>query len=379
MSMRIEIAPEKIIWAAERGGFSVEKLLDSYPRAKKWIEQTEKPTFKQLEDFAKKVHVPFGFLFLKNNPNETIPVTFYRSNGIVIDNPPIEIKDLVNTLKKKQDWLRDYFIENNYESLSFVGSLKNFKDWSIEKASDSIRSELKIDKEWFKKTNKSQVFRFWIDLIESNRVFINSTGFVKHNKRPIPVDICKGFTLIDEYCPFIYINTNNLGGGRIFTLIHELVHIFVGNTIGIGYEPIHPSSVPLEKFCDAVAAELLVPNSQFINLWQDNKASLASKIRMLSNKFLVSQLVILKKAFDNNFIQASQFWDFYNSYVNSFSSPTNETGTGNYWNTKPYEVSRMFFNHVDNALKGGSILPIEAYKLTNMKGNTYKNFRNKGL
>ena len=113
------------------------------------------------------------------------------------------------------------------------------------------------------KTNKNSVFRFWIDLLERNRIFVNSTGFVKNNRRPIPVEICKGFTLIDEYCPFIYINTNNLGGGRIFTLIHELVHVFVGNSIGIGYEPIHPSSQPLEKFCDAVAAELLVPKHLF--------------------------------------------------------------------------------------------------------------------
>jgi Zn-dependent peptidase ImmA (M78 family) len=377
--MRIEIPPEKIIWAAERGGFSIEKLFDFYPRAKNWIEQTERPTFKQLEDFAKKVHVPFGFLFLKDNPDETVPVTFYRSNGLIIDNPPIEIKDLVSTLKKKQNWLRDYLIENNYESLSFIGLLKEFNDWSVDTASKRIRSELKIDEEWFKKTNKSQVFRFWIDLIESNRIFVSSTGFVKHNKRPVPVDICKGFTLIDEYCPFIYINTNNLGGGRIFTLIHELVHILVGNSIGIGYEPIHPSSVPLEKFCDAVAAELLVPNNQFIKLWKENKTSLTSKIRILSNKFLVSQLVILKKAFDNNFIQANQFWDFYNSYVNSFSSSTKDNVTGNYWNTKPYEVSRKFFNHVDRALKRGAILPTEAYRLTNMKGNTYENFRTKGL
>ena len=134
MSTRVEISPEKIIWAAERGGISLENLFSLYPRAEKWIEQTEKPTFKQLEEFSKKVHVPFGFLFLKKNPIEEMPITFYRSNGQVVENPPIVIKDLVNELKKKQDWLKDYMLENDYGPLKFIGLLENFKSIPIAKA-----------------------------------------------------------------------------------------------------------------------------------------------------------------------------------------------------------------------------------------------------
>nr|WP_298793078.1 ImmA/IrrE family metallo-endopeptidase [uncultured Allomuricauda sp.] len=377
MSTRIDISPEKIIWAAERGGVPMDKLFDIFPKAKKWIDQVESPTVKQLEDFSKKVHVPFGFLFLKTPPLEKLPITFYRSNGTPINNPTIEIKDLVNNLKRKQDWLRDYLIENKFDSIPFVGVLKDFSSISIESAAQQIRESLGFDKTWYENTKKNKVFRFWIDQLEKNRVFVISTGFVGNNKRPISVDICKGFTLVDNYCPFIYINTNNLGGGRIFTLLHELVHIYVGKSIGIGYEPIHPSSQPLEKFCDSVASEVLVPKDFFEVSWKSYKQSPYEKISMLSGQFHVSKLVIAKKALDSDFINSSQFWDFYNSYTNQFKDKKSDSG--NYWNSKPYEVSRKFYSYVDSALKSGSILPMEAYKLTNMKGNTFNNFRKKAF
>lgn len=373
MSTRIKISPEKLVWAAERGGLTVDSLSEIFPKAIEWIREESEPTVKQLENFAKKVHVPFGFLFLKNPPVEKLPITFYRSNGKVVENPSLVVKDLVNDLKRKQEWLKDFLVENNYEELDFIGSLKNFKKITPEKAAEKIRSELKINKTWYEETTKDSVFRYWIDKIESNRIFIVSTGFVKHNKRPVDVDVCKGFTLVDNYCPFIYINTNNLGGGRIFTLIHELVHVFVGNSIGIGYEPIEPSSKPLEKFCDLVASEILVPTSFFEISWHSYSGSYSDKCIALSKLYHVSQLVIIKKALDSKFISISDFWSFYNDYTSSFKGK--KSNGGNYWNSKPYEVSRKFYDYVNSALKQGKILPTQAYKLTNMKGKTYDNFK----
>ncbi len=372
MSIRINIPPEKLIWATERSGLTVDSLEDVYPKALNWIRNESLPTFNQLQDFAKKLHVPFGFLFLENTPEEKIPITFFRSNGDVVKNPPLVVKDLVSELKKKQDWLADYLNEQKIEELSFVGSLKDFSNIRIEDAANIIREALNIESSWFTNTNKSGVFRYLIDIIESNRIFVISSGFHKHNKRPIDVDICKGFTLINNLCPFIYINTNNLGGGRIFTLIHELVHVFVGNSIGISYEPIKPSSYPLEKFCDEVASEILVSTSLFEFSW-DYNITIQTNIHNLSSKFLVSKLVILKKAFDNSIIDKAQFWDLYNQYTKPFEK-FKKPG-GDYWNSKPYEVSRKFYTYVEGALKQGKILPSDAYRLTNMKGNTFNKFR----
>ncbi len=374
MSTRVKISPETLVWATERSGLNTDSLFEVYPKALDWIREESEPTVKQLESFAKKIHVPFGFLFLNKPPQEKLPITFYRSNGKVIENPPLVVKDLVNQIKSKQEWLKDFLIDNNYDVLDFIGSLKNFEKFDIVEGANIIRNALNLNETWYQETKKDKSFRYWIDEIEKNRIFIISTGFVGNNRRTVDVEVCKGFTLVDNICPFIYINTNNLGGGRIFTLIHELVHVFVGNSIGIGYNPIHPSSQPLEKFCDKVASEILVPSSFFNVSWNSNNDSFSDKVSRLAYQYHVSKLVIIKKALDSNFIQVSDFWEFYNYYTNI---PFKKTQGGQFWNSKPYEVSRKFYSFVDTALKQGKILPSNAYKLTNMKANTYENFKKK--
>ncbi len=372
MSTRVKISPETLLWAAERSGLNIDSLNDIYPKAIDWIREESEPTVKQLESFAKKIHVPFGFLFLKKPPKEKLPITFYRSNGEVVKNPPLVVKDLVNQIKSKQEWIKDFLIETNYEELDFVGSLKNFKKVNSVDAAEIIRKALGFNITWYQETKKSNVFRYWIDKIEKNRIFVISTGYVTNNRRNVDVEVCKGFTLVDGFCPFIYINTNNLGGGRIFTLIHELVHVLVGSSIGIGYEPIHPSSQPLERFCDSVASEILVPTTFFKVSWNSSNDSFDNKISKIAGQYHVSKLVIAKKALDSNFIEKSDFWSFYNSYTNI---PFKKKSGGDFWNSKPYEVSRKFYSYVDSALKQGKILPSNAYKLTNMKANTYEKFK----
>jgi Zn-dependent peptidase ImmA (M78 family) len=372
MSNKVKISPETLVWATERGGYTTDSLFDIFPKAIDWIKEESTPTVKQLENFAKKVHIPFGFLFLKQPPKEEIPIAFYRSNGQILTNTPLVIKDLVNSIKIKQEWLSDYFKENNYEELNFVGKLRNFTKISTIDGANLIREQFNINVDWYKETNTSQVFRYWIDTLEKNKVFVISTGYVGNNRRLVDVNVCKGFTLIDKMCPFIYINTNNKGGGKIFTLLHELVHIFIGNSIGLSYEPIHPSSEPLESFCDNVASELLVPQNRFNVLWNKIDGDNISKFTKIANIFCVSKLVIAKKALDSNYIKIAEFWTFYNFYTNI---PYKETKGGQYWNSKPYEVSRKFYNYVDTALSQNTILPSEAYKLTNMKGKTYDNFK----
>jgi Zn-dependent peptidase ImmA (M78 family) len=372
MSTRVKISPKNLVWATERSGLNIDNLFDVYPKAIDWIREESEPTVKQLESFAKKIHVPFGFLFLNKFPDEILPVIFYRSNGEIIENPPLVIKDLVNQIKAKQEWLKDNLIENDYDKLDFIGVLKEYEKIDSVEAAEIIRTSLKLNKTWYEETKKEKSFRYWIDKIEKNRIFVISTGYVSHNKRTVDVDVCKGFTLVDDICPFIYINTNNLGGGRIFTLIHELIHVFVGHSIGIGYNPIHPSSEPLEKFCDSVASEILVPNSFFKISWNSTTGSFSEKFSTIAKQYHVSKLVIAKKALDYNFIQESDFWTFYNFYTNI---PYKKTSGGDYWNSKPYEVSRKFYSYVDLALKQGKILPSNAYKLTNMKANTYEKFK----
>ena len=179
MSTRVKISPRTLVWATERSGLSIDSLFDVYPKALDWIREESEPTVKQLESFAKKIHVPFGFLFLNKLPEETLPLTFYRSNGQIIENPPLVIKDLVNQIKGKQEWLRDFLIENDYDKLEFIGSLRNYEKINAIEAAEIIRTALKLNQTWYEETKKDKSFRYWIDKIEENRIFIIQNHFQK--------------------------------------------------------------------------------------------------------------------------------------------------------------------------------------------------------
>ncbi|WP_449436527.1 hypothetical protein [Pedobacter steynii] len=76
MGAEININPTMLTWAIARAGYIVDDFLEKFPNVKKWIEQIKSPTVKQLEEFARRVHIPFGYLFLQEPPKEQIPFPF---------------------------------------------------------------------------------------------------------------------------------------------------------------------------------------------------------------------------------------------------------------------------------------------------------------
>ncbi len=80
---RINLSPDRYVWAIQRAGLTVDGYMDSHPRVALacWMDGTKAPTIKQLEDFAKSVHVPFGFLFLDSVPVERIPFPVFRGEA----------------------------------------------------------------------------------------------------------------------------------------------------------------------------------------------------------------------------------------------------------------------------------------------------------
>lgn len=68
MKNKIDINPDILTWAVKRAGYNVDDFIPVFPEFKDWLDKNKKPTFRQLQDFARKVHVPFGYLFLQQPP-----------------------------------------------------------------------------------------------------------------------------------------------------------------------------------------------------------------------------------------------------------------------------------------------------------------------
>ncbi|MEO1806080.1 MAG: hypothetical protein AAFU33_14775, partial [Bacteroidota bacterium] len=118
---RVDINKTLIEWAIIRDGHEITEFLDVNPNVKQWLTGEKKPTIKQLEDFSRKVHVPFGYLFLDEPPEEELTFPFFRTGIGATSEVSLNVYDIVQQVQKRQDWLSDYLQEEGHAPLEFVG------------------------------------------------------------------------------------------------------------------------------------------------------------------------------------------------------------------------------------------------------------------
>lgn len=370
MKTEITINPTLITWAITRAGFDVDKFLDNNPIIQKWIEEVKKPTVKQLENFAHKVHIPFGYLFLPEPPKETIPFPFFRTGNQQTDKVSLNVFDTIQILQRRQDWITEYLQDNEQEPLSFVGRF-NENATANEVVAD-IRNTLELQPNWACNfATWEETLAFITNKIEAIGVFINFNGIVENNThRPISVDECRGFVLVNPYAPFMFVNAADAKAAQLFTIIHELAHIWLGESAGFDNQNLMPADDPIEKLCDGIAAEFLVPASSLIDIWQDKPS-----IDYARRFFKVSPIVIGRRAMDLGLITKGEFFTFYKGYMDSFKQKKeNQKGGGDFYATARKRVSVTFASYVNQAVNQNKLLYRDAYKITGLKGDTYQKF-----
>ena len=370
MKTEITINPTLITWAITRAGFDVDTFLDNNPIIQKWIEEVKKPTVKQLENFAHKVHIPFGYLFLPEPPKETIPFPFFRTGNQQTDKVSLNVFDTIQILQRRQDWITEYLQDNEQESLSFVGRFN--ENATANEVVTDIRNTLELQPNWACNfATWEETLAFITNKIEAIGVFINFNGIVENNThRPISVDECRGFVLVNQYAPFMFVNAADAKAAQLFTIIHELAHIWLGESAGFDNQNLMPADDPIEKLCDAIAAEFLVPASSLIDIWQDKPS-----IDYAKRYFKVSPIVIARRALDLGLISRGTFFTFYNGYIESFKQKKeNQKGGGDFYATTRKRVSVSFASYVNQAVNQNKLLYRDAYKITGLKGDTYQKF-----
>lgn len=375
MKTEVNVSADMLTWAIARAGYELPEFTEKVPRVLDWIEGTKKPTVKQLENFSKKVYLPFGYLFLPEPPKEDLPIPFFRSNGNQVDKVSINVYDTILLVQKRQDWLKDYLKDNDFEPLPYVG--KYHQNENAYEIVEDIRRALDLPENW------ASAFGTWeeamnhlVHAIEDIGTIVVFNGVVENNtSRPIDVDECRGFVLVDDMAPFMFINNADSKAAQMFTIVHELAHIWMGKSAGFDFRKLQPADDPIEQLCDQVAAELLVPRKAFNEIW-----NVFTNIRKASRYFKVSEIVIARRALDTGNITKKEFFEFYESYKNrEFIKKENQSSGGDFYATAKKRVSLTFASYVNQAVKSGQLLYRDAYKLTSMKGDTYEKFFAKHL
>lgn len=328
-----EVNPSIISWARLRAELSYEELskkvgLPRVDKLIKWEEGELMPTFNQAQKLSKAMHIPFGYLFLSTPPEneDVLPIPDLRTIGSEpLGKPSASLIEVVRQVLVKQAWYKDYLIKSGYERNTFVGKA-SIDDNPLEIVAD-IKECLGLPK-IPKRGSWEDYMRSLVGKIESLNILVMKSGIVGSNThRPLSVKEFRGFAICDPFAPVIFINSSDSPQARLFTLIHELAHIWLGLS---GVTDAKPNSHRKEeKVCNQVAAEFLVPTEEFTSYWEQNQDGNIEKFAFIASKFHVSQWVIARKALDLNFISVKEYNSFTGQIYKDFKKE--DTGPINYY------------------------------------------------
>ncbi len=364
---RIHINPEILKSAIVRAGKRIEDCINIDPDLSNWLDNRKMPTFKQLENFSRKYHIPFGYLFLESLPIEETPIPVFRK-GKDANYFDLNVYDTVLIMQKRQEWLSEYLEENEFDPLPFVSAYKN-KD--VNEVVNALYALLGLERNWAEnKADYSKALNVLTERIENNGIIVSFSSVVGNNShRKIEVEECRGFALVNIYAPFIFVNSGDSKAAQIFTIIHEMAHVLVGFSAGYGIENISRSQNYYEQFCDKVAAEFLLPIDLFKEDWKIKPMLYLD----IARKYKVSTLVVARRALECNLITKKDFLLFYRSYKTNIQLNARISRGGEFYRSAIKRISRTFAIHVNNAVKSNRLLYRDAYKLTGLQGRTFNN------
>lgn len=364
MVHRIDIRPEMIAWAIRRAGNEVAVYLSEHPDVEAWYNQEKQPTEKQLEDFAKRVHIPYGYLFLNEPSHEEIPIPMFRGNA-GDGGFNLNVYDTVLSVQRRQEWLTDYLTDNEYDVCRCVGVIT--LQTPVVETVNRLRQLLQLEGDWaFGRRDSSDAVNYLTEHIEDLGIAVSfNSGVENNNRREIPVEECRGFALVNPVAPFIFVNNKDSKTAQLFTLIHETTHIFLGTSAGFGgdMDQIHDAT---ERYCDKVAAVFLMPSDLVVSNWRGIAAT--------AKKFKVSELAMARRANELRLISREEYRAFYLEYQQRPIPVKKSSGFGDFYATATKRVGRLLAVHIINAVNSRQLDHLQAYRLTGMYGNTYQTF-----
>jgi Zn-dependent peptidase ImmA (M78 family) len=352
--IRVEVRPELLRWARERAGIPPAELRKRFSRFEGWETGKSKPTLKQLEKYAQALWVPIGYLFLDAPPLEQVPIPDFRSGPARTERPSPNLLDTVYLCQSRQVWYQEFAISIGEQPKPFVGSLP--ADEPVERAANRIRATLGFDLEARRESPTwTDALRQFIAQAEAAGVMVMCSGVVfNNNRRKLDPMEFRGFAIADKLAPLVFINGADTKAAQMFTLAHELSHLWLGQSALSDADPSKPVDGVVETWCNQVAAELLVP-ADVLRRELDRTAPPMSEVPRLARRFKVSTLVVLRRIFDLGSMSRATFHDLYEAELRRLlAMPT--TSGGDFYLTQAARVSKRFASAlVESTLEGRTL------------------------
>lgn len=383
MPDRAEITPKLLKWAREsakidvetasaRAGVTAERLLE-------WEAGTALPTIRQAQTLARAYKRPFALLFLSDIPRDFKPLQDFRRKGA----KPLGTGSvfIIREIQQRQAWISELNQEDNEPRASFVGRF-SLKDDPVAVADDILRT-FGINPSNY---TAASPMKEWIDRAESNGIFISRTSFI-HSHLVLRSEEIQGFAIADPYAPFVFINSEDYDAPQLFTLLHEIAHLWIAASgISNHIEPeVEPSDNqhPVELFCNEVAAHALIPAKILDRMPTETFTSAAMVYRQARN-LGVSSFALLVRAYKAKRISLNHYRELkvhadaaYQAYLKQEEEKkarqknAEKSGGPNYYVLQINRNSRLFTQTVLQAFHEGSIAPTQATHLLNVKVSNF--------
>jgi len=372
------INPAILSWALTRSGLTRETVAESLHVTPDVVAEWEKadgppPLFDQAVNLAECLGVPFGYLFLSQPPirkpgvpdRRTLPVSAPLS---------LNFQRLLSDTLVRRDWYRQHAIEQGAKPLEFVGSVK-LSDDRVRVATD-IRRVLKLtDRD---RRDGIYGWRDYLTLLtkraENAGVLVMRSGVVGNSKRAVDSSEAQGFAIADEYAPVVFVNSSDFLAARIFTMAHELVHIWLGQS---AVSNPHQGSNSergdaVEVFCNAVATELLVPARAFRVAWLQMPPR--TRVDDLVRRYWVSARVVLRRARELNLITFDEYHALRDKAIAAETARGKKKGKPDYYTVATSRAGRRLTDAVLLETNRGSLQIAEGASLLGMNVNTFAKF-----
>lgn len=380
------INPEVARWARERSGFSPDQIAKNLHVSSEQVSAWEQrggpsPPFGKAQELAKTLRIPFGYLFLSNPPADTTPIPDLRTiEDGRSPKPSPDFIDLLNEVLVKHDWFREFAEERGAEPLKYVGSFKQTDN--VREVAASICAVLGIDEPLRREAHGwDEYLRLMVQNAEAVGILVMRSGVVRGNThRPLSVDEFRGFVLTDRLAPLVFINGRDAKAAQIFTFAHEVAHIWIGQSGISNPDPLRSLKVrqqSVEEFCNRVAAEVLVPEREFLRSWEaPGSKDNYSKAQDFARRYRVSVPVILRRARSLRQLTDAEYFELIRIHkhrIKELEEKKAEEGTssgGNFYNSLWARNSTKLTDAILTATRASSLQPRDAARMLGVKVST---------
>jgi Zn-dependent peptidase ImmA (M78 family) len=375
------VTPAMISWALNRSSIARKTIAERIHVDEGVLESWEQPggphpPFAKAEALAKALHVPFGFFYLKTPPEADLPLPDFRGFDHSYKPSP-DLLELLNDVLVKQDWFREYEKASGARNLKFVGSF-TVKD-SVQDVAVSIRQHLGINPQLRDAaSNWSDYLSTLSKRAEAAGLLVMRSGVVGNSThRQLQTKELLGFAIADPTAPVVFINSADYKTSQVFTLAHEMAHVWVGQSAIANPNELDEDGNKnrTEAFCNKVAAEVLVPKLEFDAAWEQAKGAAEQRVQRMARRFWVSTYVTLRRAHELGKVDEGEYATIRRHEAEARKKDAG--GGGDYYRNVLVRMSPRLADAVLTQVNQGKLEVRDAAQLLSMKPPTLVKFAEK--